>query len=179
MCRVPWRPWLKFLILLWFQFMYIVVSGTGASAWRAVMERDMGGYARIRGQNRNALHIWAAAGCTLLLLKTAFAFDLGFLLSFAASGGILLWGPTLRLGWKRRLPAYLVQSLLLSTAAQLALAPFLLGSFGEVALLGPVATLLFLPCTAVLQVVGLLTDLGIGVHGLGRMLYGVRGVVGD
>lgn len=178
MGRLPWRPWLKYLILQCFLFMYIVVSGTGASAWRAFLVSALGGYAGIRGLRRDALHIWAAAGWTLLLLKPAFAFDLGFLLSFAASGGILLWGPTLRLGWKRRIPAYLVQSLLLSTAAQLALAPFLLGSFGEVALLGPVATLLFLPCTAVLLVVGLLTALGLGFLGLGRILNGVMGVVG-
>ena len=143
--RLPWRPWLKYICVQAFLLAYILISGTGASAWRALLVSTLGGYASLRGLRRDALHLWAAAGWILLLTRPSLAFDLGFMLSFAASGGILLWAPVLRFRWRNRVLTYIAQGLLFSTAAQLSLAPFLLNSFGEVALLGPVATLFFYP----------------------------------
>ena len=176
--RLPWRPWLKYICVQAFLLAYILISGTGASAWRALLVSTLGGYASLRGLRRDALHLWAAAGWILLLTRPALAFDLGFMLSFAASGGILLWAPVLRFRWRNRVLTYIAQGLLFSTAAQLSLAPFLLNSFGEVALLGPVATLLFLPGVAILLVGGLLTALGLGFSGLGWLLNAVMNAVG-
>ncbi|WP_461370519.1 DNA internalization-related competence protein ComEC/Rec2 [Candidatus Darwinibacter acetoxidans] len=175
--RFPCRPLFKLALLQGLLLSYIVISGTGASGWRAFLVSLLGGYAGLRGLRRDPLHIWATAGLIMLLVKPALAFDLSFALSFAASGGILLWSPTMQVRWKSRTLTYLAQSLLLSLTAQCSLVPFLMGSFGEVALLGPLATLLFLPCAAVLIVGGLLTALGLGSLGIGSVLNRVMQVV--
>ena len=176
--RLPWRLWVKYLVVQTGLLLYILLSGSGASAWRALVVSALGGYAGLRGLRRDGLHLWAAAGWILLLNRPSWAFDLGFILSFAASGGILLWSPTLNIRWRSRVLTYLAQGLLFSLIAQLSLAPFLLASFGEMALLGPLATLLFLPCVAVLLGGGLLTAVGLGPLGIGRLLNLVMQVVG-
>lgn len=176
--RLPWRPGIRYLLIQGGLFTYILVSGTGASAWRALLISTLGGYAGLRGLRRDGLHLWAAAGWILLLIQPALAFDLGFILSFAASGGILLWAPVLKMQWRSRVFGYLVQGLLFSVVAQLSLVPFLMDSFREVALLGPLATLVFLPCVVVLLVGGLLTAFGLGALGLGPLLNAVMAVVG-
>lgn len=168
--RLPWRPWLKYIVVQALLLLYITVSGTGASAWRAFLASLFGGYAGLRGLRRDGLHLWAAAGWALLLCNPAFSFDLGFILSFAAAGGILLWAPVFKWKSNSRVVTYLVRSLMLSLAAQFSLVPFLLDSFGEIALLGPVATLVFLPCVAVLLIGGVLTALGLGGLGPGHVV---------
>ena len=151
--RLPVRPLARLLLLQGGLLVYILIAGSGASAWRALVVSLLGGYAAYLGQRQDPLHLWATAGWLLLLARPSLAFDTGFCLSFAASGGILLWGSSVRLKPRqgRGVVNYIMNSLLLSAAAQLSLAPLLFGYFGEVALLGPVATLIFLPFVLVLM----------------------------
>lgn len=178
--RLPVRPLARLLLLQGGLLVYILIAGSGASAWRALVVSLLGGYAAYLGQRQDPLHLWATAGWLLLLARPSLAFDTGFCLSFAASGGILLWGSSVRLKPRqgRGVVNYIMNSLLLSAAAQLSLAPLLFGYFGEVALLGPVATLIFLPFVLVLMLGGFLTALGLGPFGVGAALNGAMKAVG-
>lgn len=175
--RIPWRPWIKYICVQGGLLGFLMVAGTGASSWRAFLMSAVGGYGALRGLRRDGLGLWAVAGMALLFYKPSLAFDLGFLLSFAASGGILLWAPLVRVRFGNRVLTFVVQGLLVSTVAQLTLVPFLLAAFGEVALLGPLATLLFVPLVVILVIGGILTAVGLGSLGLGRLLNGVMAVV--
>ncbi|NMB02251.1 MAG: DNA internalization-related competence protein ComEC/Rec2 [Firmicutes bacterium] len=168
--RLPVRPLVRLLLVQSTLLVYIILSGTGASGWRALLVSMLGGYAGFIGSRQDPLHIWATAGWLLLLAKPNLVFDLGFTLSFAASGGILLWRPSIKLNCQNRVLNYLANSLLISTIAQLSLAPFLLHYFGEMAIIGPVATLVFVPLVVVLLVGGFLVALGSGSFGVGYLL---------
>ena len=175
--RLPLRPLCRLIVVQGILLAYIVVAGSGASAWRALLVSTLGAYGAFRGQRQDPLHLWATVGWLLLLIKPALVFDLGFTLSFAASGGILLWGPSLRVNCRNRVLRYIANSLLVSTWAQLSLAPFLFAHFGEMALLGSLATLLFVPLVTVLLIGGFFVALGLGSLGLGALLGGVMSMI--
>lgn len=176
--RLPLSPWKRRFMVQGVLLAYVVVAGSGASAWRALLVSALGGYAASMGLHQEPLHLWATVGWILLLVKPSLIFDTGFLLSFAASGGILLWSPILRWRCSSRICQYIVRSLLISVTAQLSLAPLLFRLFGEVAVLGPLATLIFLPCIVILLVGGFLAALGLGPLGIGFLLNGVMNLVG-
>lgn len=177
--RLPLRPLARLLVIQGALLAYIIVAGSGASAWRALLLGMFGGYATFRGLRQDSLHLWATVGWLLLLVKPTLAFDTGFTLSFAASGGIILWSPSLRAEYWLGNPVlrYVADSLIISIIAQLSLAPFLFGYFGEIAILGPLATLLFLPAVLILMIGGFLVSLGLGPLGLGQGLDTVIHVV--
>ncbi len=175
--RLPLRPLWRLFLIQGTLLMYILVAGSGASGWRALLVSSLGGYATWRGQRQDPLHIWATVGWLLLLVKPTLIFDMGFTLSFVASGGILLWGPSLRVAHRSRMLSYVASSLIISTIAQLSLAPLLLAYFGEIALLGSLATLVFLPLVAIIMIGGFFVALGFGPLGLGAALNGVMHLV--
>ncbi|HHT69558.1 MAG TPA: DNA internalization-related competence protein ComEC/Rec2 [Firmicutes bacterium] len=177
--RLPLGPLLQLVIIQVVLLVYIVVAGSGASAWRALLTSLLGGYAALVRLRQDPLDLWATAGWILLLVKPTLLFDLGFTLSFAASGGILLWSPNLQVdSWfKNRILRYVVNSLLISTIAQLSLAPLLFGHFGEMAVLGSLATLVFLPCVILLLIGGFFVALGMGPFGFGFLLNNVMALI--
>lgn len=175
--HLPIRPLYKLFLTQAVLLAYIIVSQTGASGWRALLVSILGGYGGFIGSRQDPLHIWATAGWILLLSKPSLIHDWGFSLSFAASGGIILWGPSLRVNCRNKVLAYVANSLLISIIAQLSLAPLLLNYFGEVAIMGPVATLVFLPLVMVLLIGGFLVALGLGPLGLGHLLNVVMNLI--
>jgi competence protein ComEC len=178
--RLPLGPLTRLVVIQGALLAYVVVAGSGASAWRALLISVLGSYATLMGLRQDPLHLWATVGWLLLLVKPTLVFDTGFALSFAASGGILLWSPVLKVSsWcSNRILGYVVSSLAISMIAQLSLAPLLLGYFGEMAILGPLATLVFLPFVVVLMIGGLLVALGLGSLGIGLGLNAVMRVMG-
>ena len=175
--NLPLPSFYKFLLTQMMLLGYVVVAGSGASAWRAFLVSLLGAYGGLRGVQVDSLHFWALIGWLLLLWRPALLFDPGFTLSFAASGGILLWAPTLTLKSKSRLLTSVGTSLIISVIAQISLAPLLLSYFGEVALLGPVSTLLFFPLVILLLMGGLGVALGLGPLGFGALVDQVMGLV--
>jgi competence protein ComEC len=117
-----------------------VMAGAVIAAWS--MERRSG--------TVNAL---GAAALALLISRPGSLFDLGFRLSFAATLGIVLLYPAVRRALRRmerlgRIGSLLADSLSLSTAAQLGVAPVALAAFGEVSLVAPLANLAAVPLAA-------------------------------
>jgi competence protein ComEC len=86
--------------------------------------------------------------------RPGLAASVGLHLSAAATAGIVLWARPLaqRL---RALPRPVALGLGATLAAQVAVAPLLVGTFGELSVAGPVTNLLALPAVPVATVAGL------------------------
>ncbi|HHY09438.1 MAG TPA: DNA internalization-related competence protein ComEC/Rec2 [Firmicutes bacterium] len=171
--RLPLRPLFRLLLTQVFLLAYILLAGNSASAWRAFAAFALGGLGNHRRLLLNPLHIWSLVGFTLLVAQPQLLFQKAFTLSFVASGGILLWMPVLRCQKGGAFWRYLINSMAVSVIAQLSLAPLLLHYFAEIAVLGPLATLVFLPFTAVILAGGFLAALGLGPWGVAQLLNAV------
>jgi competence protein ComEC len=96
---------------------------------------------------------WMALGTAvtvLLLVSADLLWSVGFQLSVAATGGVLV-GVTMARG---RRPRWLWTSLLVTVSAQLAVAPIILGVFGSMPLWAPAANLVVAPIVTAATVVG-------------------------
>ena len=175
--RLPWGSLAKVLLIQGTLLAYIVVAGSSASAWRAVLVSILGGYASLMNLRQDPLQLWATVGSILLLAQPSLLFDAGFALSFAASGGILLWSASIKVRCKNIVLRYLLSSLLISGIAQISLAPFLFHYFREIAIMAPLATLIFLPLVVLMMVSGLLVALGLGPLGVGQLVNAVMSMV--
>ncbi|MFM8236366.1 MAG: ComEC/Rec2 family competence protein [Actinomycetota bacterium] len=111
-----------------------------------------------RPTNRVRLLAYAVAG--LLLVDPFLVRSPGFWLSVGASGGIVLWAPTI----ERRLrgPAPVRTALAVSLAAQLGVAPVLAVAIGSVPAVTPLANLAVAPVAELLGTVGLVLAVGAG-----------------
>jgi len=104
------------------------------------------------GQRRGS--VWQAlfvAGLVTLIVKPASLFNPGFLLSYGATTGILLFYKDL-FRWLRvlKVPVFIASPFAVSLAAQITIIPILLLFFGRVNILSPVINLLVLPLFLVL-----------------------------
>lgn len=152
----------KSFILLFMLLCYVLLSGSSPSTWRAWLAAAIS-LIGLRNYRAEGLHIWSLVGMIMLLVAPHLLWQVGFQLSFIASGGIILWAPIIsKLTAKLpqsvfgRLAKTIVSSLLISLAAQLSLVPVLVYYFSEVAVLAPIATLLILPFVIAVLIGGLL-----------------------
>ncbi len=167
--RVPSgvRPVLASLLLCF----YVVMIGGRPSAWRALIASIV--MVRSLSYTREPLHAWSLAGFMLLVVAPNMYRDLGFQLSFAASGGILLWLPAIR-----RIPR-IFQGFGISLAAQSSLVPILITQFGYVSLLAPVSVLILLPFVMSVLCGGLIIGIvGAPARFLAPVVDGLAGLVG-
>jgi len=156
-----WKPAVVCGVLL----LYVLLSGSKPSAWRAWLSAVV----VICGAGRrqlDGLHLWSLVGTVMLVANPAYLWQIGFQLSFAASGGIVLWRPVIKKltalvpeGRYGRLLSRLFNSIAVSLAAQLSLTPLLLQHFSQITLLAPLATLLAAPFVTVLTAGGLVLGL--------------------
>ena len=81
-----------------------------------------------------------------LILNPGFVVNLGWLLSFASFGGIMILGPKLtRFFYGEKKPGFVAETVLTTIAATLMTLPITLFYFGQVSLISVVANLLILP----------------------------------
>ena len=175
-CRpVPVSRRLKAIVISLILLLYVLLSGGKPSAWRAWLAAVivMG-----RAGHLDGLHVWSLAGVIMLTANPGYLWQIGFQLSFAASGGVILWSPAIRKltarfahGIAGRLLGKTCTSIAVSLIAQLSLIPLLLKHFGQIALLAPIATMMLLPFVAVLVGGGIFLGLcGSLAAPLGRLL---------
>lgn len=162
---------------------YVLLSGAKPSAWRAWLAAVIaaGGAGR---RQLDGLHVWSLIGTAMLVANPLYLWQIGFQLSFAASGGIILWRPLIKklaaLFPQRTVGRWLgriFSAIAVSIVAQLSLVPLILRYFSNIALLAPAATLLMVPLAAALMVGGMF----LGVFGslaayLGSVLDVVAGL---
>jgi competence protein ComEC len=102
-----------------------------------------------RGVAREAVHLLAGALLLLLAVDPFLAGSLGLLLSAAATLGVLVVAPALVARAPARVPRALAALAAVSIGAQVAVAPLLLGAFGEVPLVALPANLVAVPLAGV------------------------------
>ncbi len=99
----------------------------------------------------------------LLCFKPAWLLDVGFQLSFGAVAGLIWLYPKLKNCFCNYLPVILGEAMALTTAAQLAVLPLLVGYFHQLPLISLVSNILLVP---VLELATLLTILGLALESL-------------
>lgn len=155
--RLPPRPRavLSAVVLLAF----VIVVGPEPSVLRAATMAALALVAGLVGGRKAAAHLLQVAVVVLLLVDPWLAFSVGFMLSIAACGGLILLlerGP-----------------LAATVAAQVATLPILLAIGASVGLQSVLANVLVTPLVAVIPVLGLMSLVVAPLAGAGRGLCGL------
>lgn len=141
--------------------------GAGASVGRAVAAAELFLLAALIDQRAPPLNVIAAAGVIFLMWDPLALTDLGFLLSFGATAGILLAAPpwvarartaAARIGVRPALAVTAVAGcglLAATAAAEIALLPIQAAAFHRVTLAGLFLNFIAIPAMAVVQVAGM------------------------
>lgn len=135
---------------------FVVVVGPEPSVLRAAAMASLALVAGLVGGRRAAAHLLQVAVVALLLVDPWLAFSVGFMLSIAACGGLILLlerGP-----------------LAATVAAQVATLPILLAIGASVGVQSVLANVLVTPLAAVIPVLGLLSLVFAPLAGAGRWL---------
>ncbi|HVS12763.1 MAG TPA: ComEC/Rec2 family competence protein [Thermoanaerobaculia bacterium] len=127
--------------------LYCGLVGGRPSLLRAALMLGLAWVARGARRSSRAIDGLCVAAAALVLADPRVLDDVGFRLSFAATAGIVLYGPVLRRAW-RALPSWMATPLSVAVAAQLFTAPFTVSSFSSLPLAAPLLNLLFVPWTA-------------------------------
>ena len=151
-----------------FAILYALLLGGVLSAWRAALSFALGAVAKVTLRDTEPINILALVAAAMLLIMPLGAADPGFILSFAATAGLIILNPAL-MAW---LPAPKLVKAVLATslAAQLATAPVVLAFFYAWPLYGLVANLVLVPLSSLLVggafVIGVFGALPVAGHAL-------------
>ncbi len=164
---------------------YMALTGFGFSVLRAGIMLVIFDLAQILYRDADAFTSLGVAAGLICLCNPYAASDIGLQLSFATTGGILLFSGRLSQPLLRRLPKRswlrpvrgVIESLAVSCAAGIAAFPLTVLYFGNVSLAGPVATLLAAPLMPLVMLGGLLAGL-FGVWGWTPVAYCAAFVAG-
>lgn len=151
------RATLLAIATVWF---YSALTGLPPSALRAAIMATLGLSAILVGRGTDPLSILLLSAAFMAGADPNLLFDLGFQLSFLATGGLVLLEPVLR-GALGRLPGWLASSLSVTLAAQIATMPVLVGSFNNLSVVSPLANLLVTPMLPGVMIAGALA-VGVG-----------------
>ncbi|MEP7379430.1 MAG: DNA internalization-related competence protein ComEC/Rec2 [Chloroflexota bacterium] len=156
---------------------YAILAGASPSVLRAAVMASVVLVARESGRRGGAQAALALTVLALLLLDPATITDAGFQLSATATAGLLAWASRMRDWLAAHLPggtpAWLLETLGVSLAAQAATLPLTLLDFERVSLVAPLANLLIAPLVApsmLLTVVALVTG-GLITVGMPALLF--------
>jgi competence protein ComEC len=133
---------------------YVLIVGPQPSVIRAGTMGAIALVALWRGTPTESLHVLGLALVILLLMRPGLLFSPGLHLSAAATAGIVLWAGRMA-DRCRRLPRPIALAFGATLAAQFAVAPILLVTFGELSLVAPIANVLAFPAVAPITIAGL------------------------
>ena len=140
-------PQLKFLIFVAALAGFIIVTGFQASAMRAGLMAALFAYAKILQRRVSPLNIVLLASCLLLILFPKFWSSVGFHMSVAAIGGIVLLYSRVRNFFQTflRFPAFIANPFALTFSASLFVSPIVAYYFGTFSLVSPLANFFVVP----------------------------------
>ncbi|MBO7369322.1 MAG: ComEC/Rec2 family competence protein [Clostridia bacterium] len=177
----------KDIIVLILTLLYSGVCGFPVSSLRAVITFFIFGAARSFGLKRDGLNAIFLSMTAVLLAMPTTLFSYGFMLSFAAVTGIVLFGGSFRrmLGF---LPSRLGSIRAVSLSAFLTTAPIIAAMTGSVSLITVVANVIMIPivsivyyasllCLIVVAIVPVFSPIFIIVEALVAFITGVTGAV--
>lgn len=134
---------------------FVVLVTPEPSVVRAATMAAIAMVSLLLGRRGSGLALLAIAVCVLLAADPWLALSLGFALSVAATGALLVLAPPLARGLGRLLPSSLALALAVPLSAQLACGPLILLVSPGVALYGVPANLLAAPAAPLATVLGL------------------------
>jgi competence protein ComEC len=151
------------LVLIW---LYILVAGAPPSAIRAGVVATFVLGAGLLGRQASPLHLMTTMLAAVLAYNPQLVYSTGFQLSVAAVFGILLLRKPLKSSVEKTLfrsfqkPPEVVSNLLaVSLSAQIATAPIIAASFGEVSVVGVLTNLIAVPVSGPILTLGLLSSI--------------------
>ena len=125
---------------------YVGVCRFSPSSVRALVMCTILMFSNAAGLKYDALNSVSLAALAVLIINPVYLFGVGFLLSIAAAGGIIVLGGTFTRAFQKiRCPRKLASSAGVCLAAQISTFPLLLDCFGYVSALSLVTNLLFIP----------------------------------
>ena len=145
---------------------YICLAGFQASVVRAGIMAGVYMLGLALGRPQSALAALAAAAVAMTALQPAAAANAGFQLSFAATAGLIAFGPWIRwlltmvlsrLRASDFVPGAVVQVTALTLSATLATLPISMATFGRISLAGPFANVVVEPAVVVAMPLALAT----------------------
>lgn len=137
---------------------FVLVVGPDASVLRAGVMGAIGLLALTAGSRPNPLAALGLAMAFVVGARPGMVRTVGLHLSAAATAGIVLWSHPVA-ARLRGLPRIVSVAFGVTLAAQLAVAPLLVGTFGELSLVGPVANLVAMPAVPFATILGLASGL--------------------
>lgn len=131
---------------------YVLVSGAGPAATRSALMAGAALLASTGGRRTDPIPMLALVAALMLGLSPVLVEDPGFQLSFLGTAGILLLATPIAI----RLPGprMFAEPFAMTLAAQVATLPVMAGTFGVIALGGPIANALVLPLLPVMIIAG-------------------------
>ncbi len=147
---------------------YVLLCGPRPSILRAVIMglALLAGKAMDREEDAGA--VWSGVLLLLLALRPWWILDVGFQLSFLATGGLLWFFSPLKFLLGKYLPAGMAELLGVSLAAQLLMVPVLVYYFHQLSIISPLANMLIIPLLSLVLTMtmsGLLISLIVPVLG--------------
>ena len=163
--------------------LYMIFVGASGAVVRAAVMGALYAWGVHLGRRTDALNSTVAAALLMTLWNPQWLWDLGFLLSFAATLGLVLFTDPLQqrfegmlarllpVAWVGPVSAFLNEALVVTTAAQITTLPIILYNFRQLSLVTLVTNLLILPVQpAVMLWGGVATVAGLIWSPLGRVL---------
>lgn len=134
-------------------FIYVLFSGAASSAIRAYIMIFVLSFGKILKRNYNPLASLSLSGIIILLIHPYDIYDIGFILSFLATLGIILFNKILN---KKlyKLPNLIRGTIAISISAQVFTFPIIILCFNEVSLNFIVGNILIIPFINLLVVLG-------------------------
>ena len=132
---------------------YVLFSGASAPAVRAYIMIVILNLGKIVRRNYNPVAALSLAGIILILIKPYYIYNLGFVLSFLATLGIILFNKSLN---KKlyKLPSYIRNTVAISLSAQILTFPIIILYFNEVSLNFIFGNIIVIPFINILVVLG-------------------------
>jgi len=150
------RKWLYHLLIMAVLAWYAWFTGFSASVVRAVVMFMLFQWAWESERPVHSLYIWGLTAFGLLVFNPRWIYDLGFLMSFAAVGSIILFYPLLKKLYypRHRFARYLIDLIYIGIAAQVGVLPLVLHAFHRFSLGFLPANILVVPLLTLVLIAG-------------------------
>jgi len=138
------------LVGIW---IYSFISGFEAPIVRSTIMFSIALMVQLFGRLSFSINALFLSALLMLVVKPAWIYDLGFILSFTATGSLMLFTKRVEklLKW---LPKYIKGDLTTTLAAQIGVAPILFVTFGGFNLLSPLVNTLILWTVPLIMIIG-------------------------
>ncbi len=151
------RPVLRAAVTVAAIVAYSLLVGLGPSVMRAALMASVASCGLASGRRAATANALCVAVTAMLFADPEAIADLGFLLSAAATGGLVLWQAPLATRFER-LPGALREGLATTLAASAPTLPIVAAAFGRVSLVSPIANLIAVPLFPPLMLAGAATS---------------------